>query len=62
MDFAENYKCQTEDEVQSAYWNVTHVTIHAVVIYYNTEKSLAHTNIAYISDEQSHLSPSIFAI
>ena len=62
MDFAENYKCQTEDEVQSAYWNVTHVTIHAVVIYYNTEKSLAHTNIAYISDEQSHSSTSIFAI
>ena len=61
MDFAEGYKCQTQVEVQSAYWNATLVTSHPVVIYYNTETSLTHRNIFYISDEQSHSSLTIFA-
>ena len=62
MDFAEDYKCKTQDEVQSTYWNANHSTIHPVVIYYNTKTSLTHTNIVYISDEQSYPSPTIFAI
>ena len=32
MDFAEDYKCQTQDKVQSVYWNAA----HPFVIYYNT--------------------------
>ena len=31
MDFAEDYKCQSQDEIQSAYWNTTQVTIHPAV-------------------------------
>ena len=62
IDFAEDYKCQTQDEVQSAYWNITHVTIPPGVTYYNTETSITHTNIVYTSDEQSHSFPIIFAI
>ena len=27
MDFAEDYKCQSQDEIQSAYWNATQVTL-----------------------------------
>ena len=43
LGFAEDYKCQTQDEVQSAYWNATHVTIHRVVIYYSTETPVTQT-------------------
>lgn len=32
MDFSENYTCQTLEEIQSAYWNSTMVTLHPVVI------------------------------
>ena len=35
MDFAENYLCQSCDEVQRAYWNSTIVSLHPVVVYFN---------------------------
>ncbi|ESO91799.1 hypothetical protein LOTGIDRAFT_163159 [Lottia gigantea] len=31
MDFAENYNCKSVEEIQSAYWNQTSVTLHPVV-------------------------------
>ncbi|XP_046544601.1 uncharacterized protein LOC124254795 [Haliotis rubra] len=34
MDFAENYLCQCLDEIQSAYWNATMVTLHPAVVYF----------------------------
>lgn len=52
MDFAEDYECQTQDEVQSAYWNATHVAIHRVVT--AQKHQLRKHYIVYISDEQSH--------
>ena len=33
MDFAENYSCGYAEEVQSAYFDKTSVTLHPVVIY-----------------------------
>ena len=33
MDFAENYLCKSMDEVQSAYWSQTAITLHPIVIY-----------------------------
>ena len=33
MDFAENYTCQATEEVQSAYWNASMVTLHPAVSY-----------------------------
>lgn len=32
MDFEENYSCKSLNEMQSAYWNQTSVTLHPVVI------------------------------
>ena len=40
MDFAEDYKCFTQDEVQLAYWNLTIVTIHQTMIYIKQNTSL----------------------
>ena len=37
MDFAENYTCQSLEEVQSAYWNASMVTLHPAVAYYRSE-------------------------
>ena len=38
MDFAENYSCRNADEIQSAYFNPTQVTLHQIVVYYRDEK------------------------
>ena len=32
MDFTENYTCKTVQEIQSAYWNQTNVTLQLIVI------------------------------
>lgn len=33
MDFAENYGCTSVEEVQSADWNATAITLHTMVVY-----------------------------
>ena len=38
MDFAEDYRYRSQQEVQSAYWNPEQVTIHPMVFYYKKRK------------------------
>ena len=40
IDFAEDYACRSQDEVQTAYFNMTQVTLHPVVIYFKHDDSL----------------------
>ena len=37
MDFSEDYRCVTKDEIQAAYWDCTRVTLHPVVAYFREE-------------------------
>jgi hypothetical protein len=62
MDFAENYICKSIDEIQSAYWNKTGVTLHPVVVYFKREKQHQHKSFVFISDEQSHSSSTVITI
>ena len=62
MDFAENYSCRSLEEVQSAYFNQTTVTLHPMVVYYNDEDgALAHQSFIMVSDEMSHKSSTVLA-
>jgi len=50
MDFAENFACDSADEVQSAYWNSSVVTLHPVVTYFKDESNTQqHKNFVYVS-------------
>jgi hypothetical protein len=55
------------EEVQSAYWNQSMVTIHPVVIhvYYKSiedgKETLHHKSFTIISDELSHTASTVFA-
>ncbi|KAK3102947.1 hypothetical protein FSP39_015174 [Pinctada imbricata] len=63
MDFAENYSCKSVEEIQSAYWNQTGVTLHPVVVYFrNPEGVLQHRSFVVVSDEMSHSSNTVHAI
>lgn len=63
MDFAENYTCQSVEEVQSAWWNGTMVTLHPAVADFNDENgSLIHQSTVFISDELAHNSSTMYAI
>ena len=63
MDFAEDYKCRSQNEVQSAYWSQTQVTIHPVVIYHkNNEGKLQHKSFVFISNESRHNAVFVYAL
>ena len=64
MDFAEDYYCQNNDEVQNAYFGAGNVTIFPAVIYYRDAVSaeLLVKSIAFISDKGSHDSYAVHAI
>ena len=62
MDFAEDYRCRSQQEVQSAYWSPEQVTIHPIVFYYKEGGKLFHKSMAVISDESKHDAGTIFAI
>ena len=59
MDFAENYSCRSLDEVQTAYWNQTAVTLHPVVVYFRTDEQLMHKSYVIVSDEMGHSSSTV---
>ena len=61
IDFAEDYKCQSQDEIQSAYWNTTQVDIHPAV-YYKDDDNLKHKSFVFVSDEPGHNASTVYAI
>ncbi|WAQ99020.1 hypothetical protein MAR_023393 [Mya arenaria] len=55
MDFSENYTCQSLEEIQSAYWNATAITLHPTVIYKKaTDGKLTHDSIVFVSEVLQH--------
>ena len=59
MDFAENYSCKSMDEIQSAYWNQSFVTLHPAVVYTPGDSGICHTSYVYISDDLNHNSSAL---
>jgi hypothetical protein len=60
MDFAENYACKSVEEIQSAYWNMSAVTLHPIVVYYKSGgEELKHKSIVMVSDEMAHNSNTV---
>ncbi|XP_033630608.1 uncharacterized protein LOC117292604 [Asterias rubens] len=55
-DFAENFKCEHQREVQSAYYAQDSATVHPVVTYYSCPKCLksVRESIIIISDDLNH--------
>ena len=62
MDFAEDYRCRSQEEIQSAYWSQTQVTIHPVVAYYKKDGKLTHQSYVFISNEPSHDAKFVYAL
>ena len=64
MDFAEDYRCRSQNEIQSAYWSPTQVTIHPVVMYYKNrgEKENSHQNFVFVSIESHHDTTFIYTL
>ena len=56
MDFAEDYGCRSQNEIQSVYWSPIQITIHPAVMYYKTQNSAesSHKSFVFISNESRH--------
>lgn len=56
MDFAKNYRCEKQDQPQSAYYNYGQVTIHPTVMFYSCPEcgSSVTDSIVYLSDVLKH--------
>lgn len=58
MDFAENYSCVSQHEVQSAYWGHNQVTIHPTCAYYQCQEDgcdkTVTEHIIFVSDGKIH--------
>ena len=62
LDFAENYSCKSLEEVQSAYFNQTSVTLHPMVVYFKSDDDkLEHKSFIIVSDEMAHKSSTVIA-
>ena len=57
LDFAENYTCQYQHEIQSVHWHHSTVTLHPIVCYYrcpDCETGVVCETLAFISDDKVH--------
>lgn len=65
MDFAENYVCNSMDEIQSAYWTNASVTLHPVVVWSNdcqSEEKLKVNSYVFVSNVGHHNTAAVFTI
>ena len=60
--FRKDFKCKTQDKIQLAYWNATHVTIHPTMIYYKQEGFIFHQSVVYISNKLGHSGLAVYSI
>lgn len=63
FDFAENHLCRHQDEVASAHWGYSQVTVHPVVCHYRPDGGEAVTDYqVFLSDDLNHDSAMVQAI
>ena len=62
MDFSEDYRCRSQEEVQSAYWNSIAVSLHPVVVYYRIGDTLKVKSYVFISNETRHDAKFVYAL
>ena len=54
MDFAGDYRCRLQEEIQLAYWSQTQVLIGPVVAYFKRNDMVHYQSFVFIPDEPRH--------
>ena len=62
LDFAEDFRCRSQEEVQSAYWNTSTVTLHPAVVYFCQAEKVKVKSFVFVSNEIRHDAKFIFAL
>jgi hypothetical protein len=57
-DFAENFRCKLQDEIQSAHWSYQQATVHPIVAYYRCPeencREIVQESLVFISPDIRH--------
>ena len=61
LHFAEDYRCMLQEEVQSAYWNTSTVTLRPAVVYF-CHADRVKVNFVFVSNKTRHDTTYIFAL
>ena len=59
VDFAENYTCKHQDEVQSAHWHQQKITLFTVAVWTNNGSETTCKSHVIVTDELSHEKKSV---
>ena len=59
VDFAENYTCKYQDEVQSAHWHQQQITLFSVAVWTNNGSETTCKSHVIVTDELSHEKKSV---
>ena len=54
IDFAENYLCVHQNEIQSAHWNYKQVSVHPCVLQYKQDQKAITEYKVFLSDDLNH--------
>lgn len=56
LDFAQNYRCEYQDEVQSAHYSYRQITVHPIVTYYPCDKceEVVREDMVFLTDDLQH--------
>ena len=54
VDFAENYTCARQNEIQAAHWGHNQITVFSAVVWHNKEGQLSTKSYAIVTDHLSH--------
>ena len=62
LDFADDYWCRSQEEIQSAYWNTLIVTLHPAVVYFRQAEKVKVKSFVFVSNEIRHDAKFILAL
>ncbi|KAL3862797.1 hypothetical protein ACJMK2_008743 [Sinanodonta woodiana] len=62
MDLSENLVCSSVEEIQSAYWNMSMISLHTMVVYFPNNHSKKLQSIVAISDLINHNATAVHTI
>lgn len=54
LDFAENYTCSNQGEVQNAYYSRNSVTLHTIVATYKSDDEIICDSVVFVSGDLKH--------
>ena len=61
MDYAENYSCVSQNEVQKAYFRKVQISMLTVYVYMMVQSELKEQSYVVLTDDTRHKTPAVYS-